>query len=110
MSDGPRHCHAHFWAAPGVEVAPNTLVRSPAPRLWRIPVLEPTRLWDACFADQSKFFEPPPIHYAEFELSREYRPGHEVAHYDLVSQPKAGWRWLIHDVGIAVEKSEPSDV
>lgn len=79
---------ATLWAAPGVLLNNNRIVPNPPPRVFRI----------ALYVRQ--------LQHVEFALG-DWSPTGGIAHYDLVSAPPAGWRWIVHNGNIAAERIAP---
>lgn len=82
---------ARFWVAPGVEVFANRVVPERdghPPYYWRFAIASfPPFRSDA----EAVLFE---VQNVEFQLS-DWGKGGEVAHYNLISKPPAGWRWIV---------------
>ncbi len=91
---------AHFWIAPGVEVELGVCFSASPPRVFCVPVLEPMT-FDWASEDYSPFAPAP--QRADFTLT-DWSDSGEVAHYDLDSWPRDGWRWLVVNGEIRAER------
>lgn len=94
------HHVAHLWLAPGVLLLDNLAVPSPPPSSWYIHIMPPCN-WIAAGPSI-----PPAVlrlQTAEFRLV-DYSPSGDVAHYELVTRPPDGFRWLAIDGALCTER------
>jgi len=90
---------ARFWFAPGVEVFSGHSVPDPPPNRYSFVILEPRRLFGAP-VDVLRRTQEVVFHLGDYSV------GGEVAHYDLASSPPSGWRWVVVDGEIRLDRTD----
>lgn len=103
MSAPPHGVHvAMLWLAEGVLLRDDIAVPSPPPSRWMLDVRPPFNFF---MRPASRFTAPPPLApEAEFEL-HEWSETGEVAHYYLRSGPPAGYRWIVRNRNLELERT-----
>lgn len=97
---------AHFWVAPGVEIAPGRFVPNPPPLRYRFATYDKD---DKAGRIPPNLEDLPPdgpqIIDVDFVLSA-WKKGSEVAHYDRVTEPPDGFRFIAADGRLWAERAE----
>ncbi len=96
---------AHFWFAPGLEFNKGIDIHGDPPRTYRLPVEMPM---DVLGLGEYSVVDCPAPQICEFELANGPGLDGQVIHYDRISIPPAGYRWLIARGRICAEKIRAS--
>lgn len=87
-----------LWFAPGVEVYGGCAIQNPPPANIRFDIGVP---WHPIAPPIQRYRSQ--VMTAEFRLTDWSETG-EVAHYELVSAPPKGWRWIAANGAIVAER------